>query len=176
MHGVKSSARGATNCCIRHGGGRRCAQDCCDAGASALGANNFFCIRHGGGRRCVVDGCEATARPRGAAGICRWHGDGRWCAAGGPQSAAGWYQGGPATFRICAWPWAGSLRVRVGVDLTVASSPALCTAVIAATGRTGGGGRTHHNCRCRPGGAQRQAALKAPDRCLHAWGGGVRLM
>ena len=45
----KKLARGATDKCVAHGGGRRCAEPEC--GKSAQGATDK-CIEHGGGRRC----------------------------------------------------------------------------------------------------------------------------
>ncbi len=53
-----SGAKGATNYCKNHGGGRCCTHDGCSNGARDL---TNFCVKHGGGKRCTHDGCNKGA-------------------------------------------------------------------------------------------------------------------
>ncbi|KAL4296662.1 hypothetical protein GQ457_12G000830 [Hibiscus cannabinus] len=99
VEGCGKGARGASGCCISHGGGRRCQKPGCHKGAegrtvyckahgggrrceflgctkSAEGRTDF-CIAHGGGRRCSHDGCTRAAR--GKSGLCIRHGGGKRC-------------------------------------------------------------------------------------------------
>lgn len=64
-------ARGASNLCARHGGGRRC-----HCGKLARGPTNL-CMRHGGGKRCALPTCEAAAVYK--SDYCRAHGGGKRC-------------------------------------------------------------------------------------------------
>ena len=54
-------ARGSSGTCGSHGGGRRCASLGCTKGAA--GATSF-CLAHGGGKRCEVEGCIRAAHGR----------------------------------------------------------------------------------------------------------------
>ncbi len=72
--GCKKGARGATNFCTAHGGGKRCQQGDCTQ--SARGATNF-CTAHGGGKRCQQGDCTQSAR--GATKFCYAHGGGNRC-------------------------------------------------------------------------------------------------
>ncbi|KAJ7952230.1 putative Transcription factor [Quillaja saponaria] len=99
IEGCGKGARGASGCCISHGGGRRCQKSGCHKGAegrtvyckahgggrrceylgctkSAEGRTDF-CIAHGGGRRCSHEGCTRAAR--GKSGLCIRHGGGKRC-------------------------------------------------------------------------------------------------
>lgn len=68
--GCTKSARGRTDCCVRHGGGKRCKFEGCEK--SAQGSTDF-CKAHGGGKRCTWStGCEKFAR--GKSGLCAAHG------------------------------------------------------------------------------------------------------
>ena len=64
-------ARGASNLCARHGGGRRC-----HCGKLARGPSNL-CMKHGGGRRCAISNCESAAVYK--SDYCRSHGGGKRC-------------------------------------------------------------------------------------------------
>lgn len=77
-------ARGASNLCARHGGGRRC-----HCGKLARGPSNL-CMKHGmsnsiwfyllilgGGRRCTIANCGAAAVYK--SDYCRSHGGGKRC-------------------------------------------------------------------------------------------------
>ena len=68
-------ARGASNLCARHGGGRRC-----HCGKLARGPTNL-CMKHGGGRRCSLPTCDAAAVYK--SDYCRSHGGGKRCAVEG---------------------------------------------------------------------------------------------
>lgn len=64
-------ARGASNLCARHGGGRRC-----HCGKLARGPSNL-CMKHGGGRRCTIANCNAASVYK--SDYCRAHGGGKRC-------------------------------------------------------------------------------------------------
>lgn len=64
-------ARGASNLCAKHGGGRRC-----HCGKLARGPSNL-CMKHGGGRRCTIANCGAAAVYK--SDYCRSHGGGKRC-------------------------------------------------------------------------------------------------
>ena len=64
-------ARGASNLCARHGGGRRC-----HCGKLARGPSNL-CMKHGGGRRCSIANCGAASVYK--SDYCRSHGGGKRC-------------------------------------------------------------------------------------------------
>ena len=64
-------ARGASNLCAKHGGGRRC-----HCGKLARGPSNL-CMKHGGGRRCSIVNCGAAAVYK--SDYCRSHGGGKRC-------------------------------------------------------------------------------------------------
>jgi len=64
-------ARGASNLCARHGGGRRC-----HCGKLARGPSNL-CMKHGGGRRCAISNCVSAAVYK--SDYCRSHGGGKRC-------------------------------------------------------------------------------------------------
>ena len=49
MIGCMKSARGRTNYCVKHGGGKKCKSEGCDK--SAQGSTDF-CKAHRGGKRC----------------------------------------------------------------------------------------------------------------------------
>ena len=68
-------ARGASNLCARHGGGRRC-----HCGKLARGPSNL-CMKHGGGRRCSLPTCNAAAVYK--SDYCRSHGGGKRCSVEG---------------------------------------------------------------------------------------------
>ena len=68
------SARGATDFCITHGGGKRCTFLNCTK--SALGATDF-CCKHGGGKRCTFLNCTKGAER--ATDFCSAHGGGMRC-------------------------------------------------------------------------------------------------
>ena len=68
-------ARGASNLCARHGGGRRC-----HCGKLARGPSNL-CMKHGGGRRCGLPTCNAAAVYK--SDYCRSHGGGKRCSVEG---------------------------------------------------------------------------------------------
>ena len=57
MHdGCSTAARGSTDYCRTHGGGKRCVQLGC--AKAAAGGGTQHCKPHGGGRRCQSDGCS----------------------------------------------------------------------------------------------------------------------
>ena len=68
------SARGKTEFCISHGGGKRCTFQGCDK--SAQGKTDF-CKAHGGGDRCTFQGCDKSAI--GKTDFCKAHGGGDRC-------------------------------------------------------------------------------------------------
>jgi len=80
------AARGATEFCAGHGGGKRCTHAECvalgDKGKSAVGATEF-CVGHGGGKRCTHAECVALGdKGKGAEGatdFCVGHGGGKRC-------------------------------------------------------------------------------------------------
>ena len=72
--GCEKGARGKTDKCVAHGGGKRCVETGCNA--SAIGKTDK-CIAHGGGKRCVETGCNASAI--GKTDKCIAHGGGKRC-------------------------------------------------------------------------------------------------
>ena len=54
--GCTSNAKGKTNQCVKHGGGKRCNEPDCKT--SALGKTDK-CAAHGGGKRCNEPECKA---------------------------------------------------------------------------------------------------------------------
>lgn len=72
--GCTKSARGRTDFCVRHGGGKRCVAPGCDK--SAQGKTDL-CKAHGGGKKCqykaddFLSPCERFAR--GKTGLCAAH-------------------------------------------------------------------------------------------------------
>ena len=72
--GCDKGARGASEHCIAHGGGKRCTKEGCDKGAQ--GASEH-CAAHGGGKRCTKEGCDKGAQ--GASAHCAAHGGGTRC-------------------------------------------------------------------------------------------------
>jgi hypothetical protein len=79
----EKSARGATDFCVEHGGGKRCQEPGCEK--SARDATDF-CVGHGGGKRCQEPGCEKLAR--GATDFCKGHGGGKRCQEPGCEKSA----------------------------------------------------------------------------------------
>jgi hypothetical protein len=79
----KSSAQGTTDKCISHGGGKRC--NVPDCKASARGTTDK-CVKHGGDKRCNVPDCKASAR--GQTNKCIAHGGGKRCNETGCKSGA----------------------------------------------------------------------------------------
>jgi len=67
-------ARGSSSLCGSHGGGRRCAAIGCSKGAAG---RSDFCIAHGGGRRCEFENCIRAAHA--GFNYCFKHGGGRRC-------------------------------------------------------------------------------------------------
>ena len=53
-----SWARGKTNKCVKHGGGKRCNEP--DCSSSAMGKSEK-CVKHGGGKRCNEPDCSSSA-------------------------------------------------------------------------------------------------------------------
>ncbi len=72
--GCTSSARGKTDKCITHGGGKRCIEPGCTS--SAIGKTDK-CVTHGGGARCIEPGCTSSAI--GKTDKCITHGGGKRC-------------------------------------------------------------------------------------------------
>ena len=56
---------------MKHGGGKKCAQEDCDKVARG---RTMFCAAHGGGVRCKLEGCNRVAI--GKRQLCRAHGGG----------------------------------------------------------------------------------------------------
>ncbi|KAK3241634.1 hypothetical protein CYMTET_48617 [Cymbomonas tetramitiformis] len=54
----QTAARGNTEYCIAHGGGKRCQADGCTKSAQG---KTEYCIAHEGGKRCQADGCTKSA-------------------------------------------------------------------------------------------------------------------
>jgi hypothetical protein len=81
--GCQSSARDKTDKCIAHGGGKRCNEQGCQA--SAAGKTDK-CVAHGGGKRCNELGCQASAA--GKTDKCVAHGGGKRCNEFGCQASA----------------------------------------------------------------------------------------
>ena len=69
-----ASARGKLNKCVSHGGGKRCNELNCNT--SAQGKTNK-CIAHGGGKRCNEKNCNVSAI--GKTDKCKSHGGGKRC-------------------------------------------------------------------------------------------------
>ena len=88
------SARGATDYCVAHGGGRRCQHEGCDK--STQGATDY-CVAHGGGRRCQHEGCDKSAT--GATDYCVAHGGGQRCDV--PECDSPAYHKGPEGSSLC---------------------------------------------------------------------------
>ncbi len=72
--GCNKGAKGKTNKCIAHGGGKRCIEPNCKASARD---KTDKCIAHGGGRRCIELNCNAGAV--GKTDKCKMHGGGKRC-------------------------------------------------------------------------------------------------
>lgn len=72
MPGCTKSARGRTDSCVKHGGGKRCNFEGC--GKSAQGSTDF-CKAHGGGKRCVWEYGKCEKFARGKSGFCAAHGN-----------------------------------------------------------------------------------------------------
>ena len=53
-----AGARGTSDKCSAHGGGKRCQEDGCNSGARGTSDK---CSAHGGGKRCQEDGCNSGA-------------------------------------------------------------------------------------------------------------------
>jgi len=70
----KASARGKSDKCKAHGGGKRCSEPDCKA--SAIGKTDK-CVAHGGGKRCSEPDCKASAQ--GKSDKCIAHGGGKRC-------------------------------------------------------------------------------------------------
>jgi hypothetical protein len=70
----KAGARGNSDKCVAHGGGKRCNEPDCKAGAQG---NSNKCIAHGGGKRCNEPDCHSSAI--GKTDKCREHGGGKRC-------------------------------------------------------------------------------------------------
>ncbi|XP_024318525.1 probable WRKY transcription factor 19 [Brachypodium distachyon] len=68
-----TSSGGLTDCCVKHGGGKRCKYDSCGKGCAQ--GRTDFCVAHGGGRRCKLEGCGKSAPWR--SDYCIEHGGGR---------------------------------------------------------------------------------------------------
>jgi hypothetical protein len=69
-----SSARGKTDKCVAHGGGKRCNELNCKK--SAQGKTDK-CVAHGGGIQCIEPNCKASAQ--GNTDKCVAHGGGKRC-------------------------------------------------------------------------------------------------
>jgi hypothetical protein len=67
-------ARGVTDFCFVHGGGKRCTFLNCPKGAQGA---TYFCSVHGGGKRCTFLNCPKSAL--GATYFCSVHGGGKRC-------------------------------------------------------------------------------------------------
>ena len=72
--GCTKSARGKTDKCVEHGGGKRCNETGCTKSARG---NTDKCVEHGGGKRCNETGCTKSAR--GNTDKCVEHGGGKRC-------------------------------------------------------------------------------------------------
>ena len=81
--GCVSGAKGKTDKCVAHGGGKRCVEPGCVSGAEG---KTDKCKRHGGGKRCVEPGCGASAV--GKTDKCVAHGGGKRCVEPGCGSSA----------------------------------------------------------------------------------------
>ena len=73
-HNCDKSTQGKTDKCIAHGGGKRCNETNCDK--SALGKTDK-CAAHGGGKRCNEPNCDKSAL--GKTDKCKAHGGGKRC-------------------------------------------------------------------------------------------------
>lgn len=76
-------ARGASGCCVAHGGGQQCQK--ADCGRRAEG-KTIYCKLHGGGRRCEKLGCLKSAK--GGTDFCIGHGGGHRCSRVGCTTAS----------------------------------------------------------------------------------------
>ncbi|KAL2348000.1 hypothetical protein Fmac_002000 [Flemingia macrophylla] len=74
FEGCGKGARGASGCCLSHGGGRRCQKPGCNKGAAS---RTVYCKSHGGGRQCEYLGCTKSAE--GQTDFCIAHGGGQRC-------------------------------------------------------------------------------------------------
>jgi len=81
--GCKKASIDKTNRCIAHGGGRRCTEVGCNT--SAVSKSNK-CVKHGGGVRCSESGCNKSARSK--SDKCAAHGGGVRCMIQGCSKAA----------------------------------------------------------------------------------------
>ena len=72
IKGCTRQNRRPSKLCVRHGGGKRCAEVECNIGAVYPTER---CIAHGGGRRCVIPDCENSAQ--GVGSWCKKHGGGK---------------------------------------------------------------------------------------------------
>ena len=70
----KASAVGKSDKCVAHGGGKRCSEPDCKASAVC---KTDKCISHGGGKRCIEPDCKASAV--GKSDKCIAHGGGKRC-------------------------------------------------------------------------------------------------
>ena len=81
--GCTKSAVGKTDKCVEHGGGKRCVEPGCTK--SAIGKTDK-CVEHGGGKRCVEPGCTNGAQ--GKTDKCKAHGGGKRCTEPGCTKSA----------------------------------------------------------------------------------------
>ena len=72
--GCDKGAKGGTDRCIKHGGGKRCIEPGCDKCAKG---GTDKCVKHGGGKRCIEPGCDKCAI--GGTDKCVSHGGGKRC-------------------------------------------------------------------------------------------------
>ena len=97
------SAKGKTDKCVRHGGGKRCVVEGCPKKAQG---KTDKCVRHGGGKRCVVEGCPNSAV--GKTDKCKSHGGGLRCPKcidwPDPRSGNPYYDGWCARCFRDKWP------------------------------------------------------------------------
>jgi hypothetical protein len=82
---LPKSARGDTEHCALHGGGRRCQHLGCPKAAATVGTQH--CVLHGGGKRCQHDGCLKSAAGGGTL-HCKAHGGGKHCQEEGCTTSA----------------------------------------------------------------------------------------
>ena len=81
--GCENSAAGISDKCRSHGGGKRCIEPGCENGAAG---KSDKCIAHGGGKRCIEPGCEKSAV--GKSDRCKSHGGGKRCIEPGCENSA----------------------------------------------------------------------------------------
>ena len=67
-------AKGKTEFCVEHGGGKRCTHPECTKSAQG---KTEFCVEHGGGKRCTHPECTKSAV--GKTEFCKGHGGGDRC-------------------------------------------------------------------------------------------------